>query len=126
MLDGEAVNLSAQEREERALELRLRALDLQIVQELERASDLSSVIPSDFAARVAEKVPARQPLAAKPVSHYGRTLSWIGLVLLFLALLALATRGNSGSVVDLAVEWTLCLQFLAIAVWLGVSRRSSR
>ncbi|HEY0163586.1 MAG TPA: hypothetical protein VGB69_12975 [Edaphobacter sp.] len=126
MFDGEAINLSEREREERAAELRLRALDLRIVEDLERAPDLSSVIPSDFAARVAAKVPARRPLAARQVSHYGRTLLWIGLVVLFLALLALATRGNSGSVVDLAVEWTLCLQFLAIAVWLGVSRRSSR
>jgi len=110
--------MNLHELEERALDLRI--LDLRIVEELERSPNLSSAIPSDFAARVAAKVPPQRPVAVASVTHYGRTFMWIGLVVLMIALVVLAVRGAASSPAGMAVEWTLCLQFLAFAVWMGV------
>jgi hypothetical protein len=47
------------------------------------------------------------------------------LVVLFVALVVLAARGFAGSLLGLAIEWTLCIQFLAIAVWMGTQRMRS-
>ncbi|HTH52615.1 MAG TPA: hypothetical protein VL495_01610 [Edaphobacter sp.] len=96
-----------------------RELDARIVEELERLPDLSAAIPADFAARVAAKVPARRSVAVR-TTHYGRTLMMLSLVVLFVALVALAMRGAAGSAIGTALEWTLCIQFLAFAVWMGV------
>ena len=113
MFDG-AMNPEAQAQAE-------RELDARVVEQLERLPDLSSAIPADFAARVAAKVPVRRPVAVR-TTHYGRTLMLVGLVVLFVALVVLAVRGSSGSTIGVALEWTLCVQFLALAVWMGLQR----
>jgi len=96
-----------------------RELDARIVEQLERLPDLSAAIPADFAARVAAKVPARRPVSVR-TTHYGRTLMMFGLVVLFVALVVLAKHSFTTSPIGVAVEWTLCIQFLAFAVWMGV------
>ncbi|HEY2038022.1 MAG TPA: hypothetical protein VGG95_00020 [Edaphobacter sp.] len=96
-----------------------RELDDRIVEQLERLPDVSAAIPADFAARVAAKVPARRPVSIR-TTHYGRTLMMLSLVVLFVALVVLAVRGSGGSTIGVALEWTLCIQFLAFAVWMGV------
>lgn len=100
-------------------ELEARALDARIQQELDRVPDLSMEIPSDFAARVAAKVPARREIPEIRSTNYGRTFTWAGLVVLLAVLVVLSAQGFVRSTVGLAIEWTLFVQFLAIAVWLG-------
>ncbi|MBS1799067.1 MAG: hypothetical protein JSS95_04495 [Acidobacteria bacterium] len=98
-----------------------RALDERIVRELERVPEISATIPSDFAARVAAQVPARREITVTP-THYGRTAIWISFGVLFVALVALSTYSFVASTIGAAVETFLCVQFLAIAVWIGVRR----
>jgi hypothetical protein len=112
--------------EQEARELQERAFDARIMRELERAPDLSSSIPSDFASRVAGKVPQRKPVVLPRPAHYGRTLMAASSVVLLIALVVLAMQGFGNSAIGLGIEWCLCIQFLAIAVWMGTRfRRSS-
>jgi hypothetical protein len=97
-----------------------RAFDDRIVTALERKPDLSSAIPDDFAARVAAQVPAKRPVMVRATS-YGRTAMWVGLAVSMVVLIGITVRGSASPAV-VVVEWTLCLQFLAFAVWLGVRR----
>ena len=115
---GEELNPNSVDDLAREME---RALDERIVSSLESSPDLSASIPADFAARVAAKVPARQPV---PVSttHYGRTVMWCCLAVLFVALVVVAANGSARTAIGTVVEWTLYAQFLAIAVWLGARR----
>ncbi len=102
-------------------EMEQRVLDARIVRELERVPDVSLSIPADFAARVAGKVPERKTGVA-PVTHYGRTLMGVSLVVLLVALVVLAAQGFGSSPIGLMVEWSLCIQFLVLAVWMGTQR----
>ena len=114
--------MSPGELEALTREMEERAFDERIVAELERAPDLSSEIPVDFAERVATNVRGRRPVAVVARTHYGRSVMWACLALLLVALVVGAARGAGSSTVMAAVEWTLFAQFLAIAVWLGVRR----
>lgn len=98
-----------------------RVFDDRVVAALERKPDLSSAIPDDFAARVAAQVPAKRPVRVRATS-YGRTAMWVGLAVSMVVLIGVAVRGSDASPLTAIVEWTLCLQFLAFAVWLGVRR----
>jgi hypothetical protein len=98
-----------------------RALNDRVVASLERVPDLSSAIPEDFAARVAAGLAAKRPVSVRSTS-YGRAATWAGLAILMVALIAVSYSGVEGSSLAVVVEWTLVLQFLAIAVWLGVRR----
>ncbi|QNI38206.1 hypothetical protein [Edaphobacter albus] len=104
----------------------VQALDAQIQRELERMPDLSGAIPADFAARVAAKVPAKRVSPATTATHYGSRLVWVSLVVLSILLIVLAGESFVHSTIGIAIEWTLCAQFLAIVIWLGTRRwRSS-
>jgi hypothetical protein len=116
--------MSGDEMKLEAFAQEARELDERILRELERSPVISATIPQDFAARVAAKVPVRQPVAIR-TSHYGRLLMAASLVVLFVALVVLAVRGFGGSPLGQAIEWTLCVQFLAIAVWMGTQSRQS-
>ncbi len=96
-----------------------REFDARIAEQLERLPDLSAAIPADFAARVAAKVPVRRRPVSVRTTHYGRTLMVLGLVVLFVALVVLAKHSFTTSPIGMALEWTLCIQFLAFAVWMG-------
>jgi hypothetical protein len=115
-MSDDGMNLEASVQELRELEE--RAFDSRILQELERVPEVSEIIPPDFAARVTAKVPAQRPVEVR-TTHYGRAFMGASLVVLFLALVVLATRSFVSSPIGLAIEWTLCIQFLAIAVWMG-------
>lgn len=114
-------DLTPEEPEALAVEMEDRALDKRIIAELERAPDLSAAIPDNFAACVAARVPSRR-VASGPVreTRYGWAAIWCCLVVLLAAMIVLAARGLGQSVVGTAVEWTLCAQFLAIAIWFGM------
>lgn len=103
-------------------EAEIQVLDRQIQQVLERVPDFSAMIPADFAARVAAKIPAKRVIPVIPATHYGSRLMWAGLVVLSILLIALARPTFVQSTVGIAIEWTLCVQFLAIVIWLGVRR----
>jgi hypothetical protein len=105
--------------EERMLQDRL--LDERIVRALESEPDVSEMIPSDFAARVAAQVPARKPVAVTP-THYGRRAMIFCGVVLFAVLVALTARGVEHSAIGLILEWCLFAQFVTLAIWLGTRR----
>ena len=113
--------MSPEEMEALAREMEERAFDERIVAELERAPDMSRSIPADFAERVAAKVPVRRPVAVKE-THYGWTMMWCCLAVLFVVLIVVAVQGAGRSTIGTAVQWTLYLQFLSIATWLSVRR----
>jgi hypothetical protein len=117
-MPGEELNPNSVDDLAREME---RALDERVVSSLESLPDLSASIPADFAARVAAKVPARQPVPVL-TTHYGRTVMWCCLAVLFVALVVVAAKGLGHSAIGTAVELTLYAQFLAIVVWLGVRR----
>lgn len=100
----------------------MEVLDRQIQQALEHVPDLSAVIAADFAARVAAKVPAKPVAPAITVTHYGSRLMWAALVVLSILLIVLARPTFVHSTAGIAIEWTLCVQFLAIVIWLGTRR----
>jgi len=104
-----------------AREMEERAFDERIATELEREPDLSAVVPADFAARVAAKVPARPAVAVAP-THYGRAVMWCCLTVLLVVLVVLAAKGLGQTTFGTAIEWALCAQFLAIAIWLATRR----
>jgi hypothetical protein len=105
--------------EERMLQEKL--MDERVVRALEHSADVSKMIPADFAARVAERIPAKKPVAVTP-TYYGRkAMIFCGLVL-FVVLVALATRGVERSTIGLVLEWCLFAQFVALAIWLGTRR----
>jgi hypothetical protein len=111
-----SVNELAREAEE-------RALDLRVIAALERTPEVS--VSPDFAARVALKVPARRSVAVTP-SRWGRLTMWASLAVLLVAMVLVAGKGGGRTALGSAVEWTLCAQFLGLAVWLGVRRWTPR
>jgi hypothetical protein len=113
--------MTPEEFEAFAREMEERTLDARIVAELERVPDASVVIPADFAARVAAKVPAKPEVAVAP-TYYGRKVMWCCFAVLLVVLAVLAARGMGRSAYGTAIEWILCAQFLAIAVWLATRR----
>ena len=111
-------DLTPEEFEALALEMEDRVFDERIVAELERVPDLSAAIPDDFATCVAASVPSRR-VASGPVreTRYGWAAIWCCLVVLLAAMIVLAAKGLGQSVAGTEVEWTLCSQLLAIAIW---------
>jgi hypothetical protein len=97
----------------------INELDERLIRALETAPTLQ--IPADFAARVATQLPAQRPISL-PSTHYGLYATIAGMVVIFIALLALSGRVTDHSVFGLTLQWTLCAQFIAIAVWLSVRR----
>ncbi len=105
--------------EERMIQQKL--LDEHVVRALESAPDVSEIIPADFAVRVAKLVPAQRPVTVAP-TYYGRRAMIFCGVVLFVALVALATRGFERSAIGLVLEWCLFAQFVTLAIWLGTRR----
>jgi hypothetical protein len=98
--------------------MRDEALELRIERALERAPQAE--IPADFASRVAAQVPARPQTVRE--TRYGRRTMIGGLVVLFVAILAFAPRAGTSQIVSVTIEWTLCAQFVLLALWLGTKR----
>jgi hypothetical protein len=111
--------MSPEEMETLAREMEERAFDERVVAALERAPDMSSAIPADFAERVAAKVPVRRPVAVR-ATQYGRKAMWCSLAVLFVMLVVVAVQGMERSTIGIVMEWVLYAQFLAIAIWLAM------
>lgn len=112
-MGGEAMS------EERMLQEKL--LEEHVIRVLERVPDVSEMIPADFAARVAKRVPDRRAVAVTP-THYGRNAMIFCGVVLFVVLLALTATGVEHSRVGLILELCLFAQFVMLAIWLGTRR----
>jgi hypothetical protein len=97
-------------------------LDERIDRALETVPEIH--VPSDFAARVAARLPASRPASLTP-THYGKRAMLIALVVTLGALLVLATQTRGQASFGL-VESLLFAQFLALAVWLSVWRHGLR
>ncbi|MEO6807402.1 MAG: hypothetical protein ABI286_13265 [Edaphobacter sp.] len=81
-------------------------------------------IPADFAARVANLLPARRPVSLTP-THYGQNAILMGIFLTLAALLLLALHATGHAMFDL-LESLLLAQFVALAVWFTIWRHSLR
>jgi hypothetical protein len=97
-------------------------LDQRIVRAVETAPQPQ--IPTDFAARVASRLPARRPVSLTP-THYGQNALLIGTALTLVALLILALHSTGHAAFGL-LESILSAQFIALAVWLSVWRHRLR
>jgi hypothetical protein len=73
-------------------------------------------VPDDFAARVARRLPGRS--AAPAIRRrYGLLAMKVAMAVLLAALLAVARRPDLHGTVAITVEWILCGQLAALAVW---------
>jgi hypothetical protein len=95
------------------------ALEERVVRALERVPKVT--IPAEFAARVAGRVPVRKEIAARP-ARYGLMAMRISVVVLVLALVVVAMHAGGRGVFGIALEWVLCAELVALAVWLGGAR----
>jgi len=105
--------------EERALV----EMDARLVRALEARPAVE--IPAGFAARVAGQLPERRSVSLTP-TYYGRNVMVACMVVLGVALLGLALDRTGGTTLGVALEWFVCAQFVALAMWLGVWRRGLR
>jgi hypothetical protein len=108
--------MSPEERE-------LVEMDARLVRALEARPAVE--IPAGFAARVAGQLPERRSVSLTP-RHYGRNAMVVCMVVLGVVLLGLALDHTGGTTLGVALEWFICAQFVALAMWLGVWRRGLR
>jgi hypothetical protein len=92
------------------------ALEERVTRALERAPEV--MVPADFAARVAARVPVRRAITVRP-AHYGLMAVRIGMVVLVIAMVVVAMHSAGRSFFGTALEWVLCAELVALAVWLG-------
>jgi hypothetical protein len=97
-------------------------LDQRITRALEAVPELQ--LPSDFAARVASRLPARRPVSLTQ-THYGYTAMVLGALATLAALLVLSLRTTGHARFGLP-ESLLLAQFIVFAIWLSVRRPSLR
>ena len=91
-------------------------LEERVVQALERVPEVR--IPVGFAARVAGQVPERRAFAVRP-ARYGLMTMRISMAVLVLALVVVAMLTTERSIYGVALEWVLCAELVALALWLG-------
>ncbi len=98
-------------------------LELWVTQALERMPEMT--IPADFAARVAGRLPKRRArtMPALRTTRFGQIAAAMCLMVLLAAILVLAPRATLHEPLWVVLEWTLCGQFVLLAMWLGVWRR---
>jgi hypothetical protein len=104
------------------------SLDQRLLRALETAP--APRISEDFAARVAANLPAHMPASNLPsraaasihATHYGRYAMLLGIVLIFATMMTLAAHTAGRSAFELAIEWTLFAQFVALTVWFSAFR----
>jgi hypothetical protein len=97
-------------------------LDQRIVRALEAAPEPQ--IPTDFAARVASRLPARRPVSLTP-THYGQNTMLAGIVVTLAVLVVLALHSTGHAAFGL-LESLLFAQFIVFAVWFTVWRYGLR
>ncbi|MBB5344567.1 hypothetical protein [Tunturibacter empetritectus] len=93
-------------------------LDRRVLHALETAPRVE--VPADFAARVADRLPARRPVSLT-ATHYGRNAVFLGMILTLVILIAVTLYNGRHASFGLA-ESVLLGQFLALTVWLSVRR----
>jgi hypothetical protein len=91
-------------------------MDARLTRALERKPAVD--VPADFAVRVAQQVPLRGAVRL-PTARYGPTAMRVGMAVLVVVLVAVATRSSGQTVLGVMLEWILCAELVALAVWLG-------
>ena len=102
------------------------AFDQRLIRALEAAP--RPQISSDFTARLTARLPpspAVQPSFPLPETHYGRSMTLIGIVVSLSAILGLAAHMSKPSSFQLAIEWILLAEFVALTLWLSAYRSSA-
>jgi hypothetical protein len=99
------------------------AIEMRIARALETKPSVR--VPADFAARVSGRAPARAEGPVTP-ARYGFIAMRMAMAVLVVALVAGAMRPTDRSATGVAVEWILCGQLAALAMWRsGMWRRGS-
>jgi len=86
-------------------------------------------IADDFAARVMSRVPARKAVPGELPARVsvGRRVSLVAAALLLVAMLVFPVQTGAGNAaMRTAAEWTLALEFAALAAWLSMRPSESR
>jgi hypothetical protein len=108
-------------------DLAAREFDQRLTRALEMVPE--PAVPADFSARLASRLPEKPPIPASllpaQTTHYGQSAIWISMVVLLAVLLASA-HTVSHSTFALTLQWTLCAQFVLLAVWLSTRRHLLR
>jgi hypothetical protein len=89
-------------------------LDARVVRALERKPAPS--IPADFAACVASQVSERRPVVLTP-ARYGAAAVRVAMAGVLIALVVMVARSADHTLLGVAVEWTLCVQLVGLALW---------
>jgi hypothetical protein len=92
------------------------SMDARLTCALERKPAVD--VPAGFAARVAQQVPVRRPVVA-PAARVGLVAAWIGMGILLVALVVVATHSTGHAVLGVTLEWILCAELVVLAAWLG-------
>jgi hypothetical protein len=117
-------SLNHEQDETMALELAaVNVLEQRLTHALEAPPKLS--IPSDFAARVAGRLPATVRPITVTATHYGYNAILISMVLLMAVLVAMASHATRSALED-TMLWLVFGQFIALTVWFSGWRRSLR
>jgi hypothetical protein len=90
------------------------AIEIHVARALETRPEVS--VPDGFAARVARAVPARKVAAVTP-ARYGLIAMRIAAAVLVVALVLTAMHFTDRSATGVSVEWILCGQLVALALW---------
>lgn len=109
-------------------ENRLRAaaesMEMRVVRALERQPEVN--IPVGFAARVAARITVKEGTSKAEgsyrVTHYGRNVMLISMVVLLAAMMALASRAVTNPALWIGLEWTLCAEFVVLTLWFSMRR----
>jgi hypothetical protein len=99
-------------------------LDARVVRALERVPEVT--IPADFAARVGGMVPARRVAPTVQSTRIGYKAMAGSMVALLVAMVLLAPRSMGHGATWVVLEWTLCGQFVLLALWWSVWERRVR
>jgi hypothetical protein len=121
MHDGSMKNVEGEMDEVRRAEAEL---DARVIRVLEGVPEVR--VPADFAARVAGMVPARQVAATVRVTRFGYKAMAGSMVVLLLAMVLLAPQTMGHGAMGVVLEWTLCGQFVLLALWWSVWERRVR
>jgi hypothetical protein len=105
-----------------SLEAASGELDRRLTRALETAPEVR--IPTDFAARVASRVPVRPIVASKP-THYGDYASLLGVLVTLAALFCLGIQTHNGPAFTF-VESFLLAEFIALTFWVSIRRHRLR
>lgn len=95
---------------------RIDAMDRRVTDALERVPSVD--LPANFAARVANQVPARRGVAVTKF-RYGLMAVRICMAVLLIAIVVVAMRASGRAIVNITLEGILCGELVGLSMWMS-------